>query len=220
MIQRRSCSFVIKQPSGYKVRIDFSVVDLSVQLWTASWKPREAAAMKQSRILSEIPSIPAAYGLRPTLHLPCHPSFYLILHQTTSPPPASNLFLLRKAESMKVITTRRTAFRSNSKVTQHLHSPLGCLCRTTDTQTLPPLSRLPGWSRDVGGKAAKKGGWWLRMAGWVLPILIILDQILWSVDSSCHWCLCKLPLALDSPHRCRNVKRWDEGLKLYKLIVN
>lgn len=178
-MKRRRCSFVTKQPVSQNTNEDDAFLPqlttasdviewiqlfchiLSVQLWTPSWKFSEAAAMKQSQILLEIPSIPAAYGLRPTFHLPCHPSFYLILHQTTSTPPTSNLFLLRKAGSMKVITTRWTA-----KLQSHTASPFPSWLSVEDDthiQTLLPQSWLP--RRSSGGRTLPRrevgGSGWL-----------------------------------------------------------
>lgn len=49
------------------------------------------------------------------------------------------------------------------------------------------LDGLPGWSRDRGLKAAggnREGGWYLGIAGWVVPVLIKLVQVVEYVGIS------------------------------------
>lgn len=45
------------------------------------------------KVVLEVPTIPAAYGHMPTLHLSHHPSFHLILNQTPSPSYLHSLIL-------------------------------------------------------------------------------------------------------------------------------
>lgn len=176
----------------------------SAQHWTTSWCSGEI--WPRWKFLLEIPTIPAAYGHMLTLHLSHHPIFHPILNQT---PHTSTLWLLRRAQSMTIITIEHTPFAlSHATLPWVPKSPahrrlylfsggprLISFCSIIKTQwhayihpclILPPFSGLAGWW-DVGFKAAgdiRDLGWWLRIAGWFVPDLIKLEQVLYSVDIS------------------------------------